>query len=282
MIRWFFKWLFRIVFAVVALVAVAAVVLLLTYNSILRNVIESNIREQTGMDAEIGRFHLSLTEPTIEIQNLKIYNPPDFGGTPFLNIPEIHIEYDRDALLEKREIHITLLRINLAELDIVKNQNGQTNIFAFAGLSEQKPVTQAAFSSKAASAKVKGNKAPVSNPALAKTQTVRAAPQPIAPTLQSLENQTGFDFEKKIDVLNVSIGKLKFIDLKNPQDDREQTIGLQNIVISNVKSPADLMGLVLDIELHSNGFFDSLVSRKSRQPGSPAAIQGILNLIGGF
>ena len=60
---------------------------------------------------------------------MKIYNPPNFGGTLFLDIPEIHVEYDR-AALAKKEIHITLLRFNLGELDIVKNQAGQTNIFS--------------------------------------------------------------------------------------------------------------------------------------------------------
>ena len=81
------------------------------------------------MDAEIGSVSLGLAEPTMTIQNLKLYNPPDFGGTPFLDIPEIHVEYDR-AALARHELHVTLLRFNLGELDIVKNQAGQTNIFS--------------------------------------------------------------------------------------------------------------------------------------------------------
>ena len=72
---------------------------------------------------------LGFVEPTVEIQNLRLYNPPSFGGTPFLNIPEIHVEYDR-AALARHEIHVTLMRFNLGELDIVKNEAGQTNIFA--------------------------------------------------------------------------------------------------------------------------------------------------------
>jgi uncharacterized protein involved in outer membrane biogenesis len=124
-----FKWLLRLFLLAVVL----AVIFFLSLNSILRLVIEHNIRAQTGMDAEIGRFKLGLTEPVIEIQNLKIFNPPSFGGTPFLDIKEIHAEYDR-AALAKSELHITLLRFNLGELDIVKNQAGQTNIFSLAAL----------------------------------------------------------------------------------------------------------------------------------------------------
>ena len=227
MIRWFFKWLFRLVIALVALVVVAAVVLLLSYNAILRGLIEHQIRAQTGMDAEIGHFHLSLLSPTLEIQNFKLYNSRNFGGTPFLNIPEIHVEYDR-AALARRELHITLMRFNLGELDIVKNQAGQTNIF------------------------MPGIKLPAQKP----SGGVKA--------LTSFKKQTGYDFTG-IDVLNVSIGKVKYIDLNNQQNDRTQTIGIQNCIIPNVKSPADLTGLALDIELHSNGFFDALVGQN--KPG---------------
>ncbi|MGH7954270.1 MAG: hypothetical protein ACREFE_20435, partial [Limisphaerales bacterium] len=165
MIRWFFKWLFRLC----VLAIVLAVVFFLSLNSILRVMIEHQIRARTGMDAEIGRFHLGLVEPTIEIQNLKLYNPPDFGGTSFLNIPEIHIEYDRLALA-KHEIHITLMRLNLGEVDIVKNEAGRTNIFAL-GI-----------------------------PLPAKSSSGHASP---------FAKQTGFDFQK-IDVLNVSIGAAKY------------------------------------------------------------------------
>ena len=219
MIKFIFKWLLRLFILAVVLI----VIFFLSLNSILRVVIEHNIRAQTGMDAEIGHFKLGLAEPTIEIQNLKIYNPPSFGGTPFLDIPEIHIEYDRTALA-KREIHVTLMRFNLGELDIVKNQAGQTNIFTL-GL------------------KLPSKKTGGGQPAM------------------NFKKQTGYDF-KGIDSLNVSVGKLKYIDLKNPQNNREQEIGLDNCVTPNVKSQTDLAPLAAIIVLRSNGFFDSLVDQK--------------------
>ena len=50
------KWFFGLVL----LVGVLAVVLLLSLDTILRVVAENRIRAQTGMDAEIGKFHLGL------------------------------------------------------------------------------------------------------------------------------------------------------------------------------------------------------------------------------
>ena len=216
MIKWLFKWLFRLFL----LAVVSIVILLLSLNSILRVWVEHRIRAQTGMDAEIGRFSLSLTEPTVTIQNLKLYNPPGFGGTPFLDIREIHVEYDR-AALARHEIHLTLLRFNLGELDIVKNEAGRTNIFSLG----------VAWPSKKSGG---GNSA------------------------ADFKQQTGFEFQS-IDVLNVSVGTVKFIDLKDQRNNRAQKIGLDNCVMKNVKSEADLAGLAVLVALRGGNFFGSLV-----------------------
>src|SRR5215831_3256708 len=120
-----FKWLCVVLLGF----ALLAVIFLLSLDTILRAVVENRIRTQTGMEAEIGKFHIGLLEPVVTIKDIKIHNPPEFGGTPFLDIPEIHIEYDRDALLNN-QLHLKLVRFNLSELDIVKNEAGKTNIFS--------------------------------------------------------------------------------------------------------------------------------------------------------
>jgi uncharacterized protein involved in outer membrane biogenesis len=125
--KWIFKWLLRLFILAVVLV----VIFFLSLDTIVRLVMENRIRAQTGMDAEIGKFSIGLATPTITIKDFKLFNPPNFGGTLFLDIPEIHVEYDR-AALARRELHLTLVRFNLGELDIVKNEAGQTNIFSIA------------------------------------------------------------------------------------------------------------------------------------------------------
>jgi len=224
-----FKWLIGLFLAAVLLVVVGVIAFLMSYNSILRVALEHQIRAQTGMDVEIGGLKIALLSPTAEVRNLKIHNSRDFGGTPFLDIPEIHVEYDRVALA-RREIHVTLLRFNLGELDIVKNQAGQTNLFL-------------------PRIKLPAQKAGGGDP------------------LADFKKQSGYDFTG-IDTLNVSIGKVKYIDLNNPQNNREQTIGIDELVIPNVKSVADLTGLAADIALRSDGFFDTLIDPKSSGLGA--------------
>ena len=267
-----FKWLLGLFLAAVVLVVVGVIVLLLSYNSILRVAMERQIRAQTGMDVEIGGLKIGLISPTMEIQNLKIRNSRDFGGTPFLNIPEIHVEYDR-AALARREIHLKLLRFNLGELDIVKNQAGQTNIFLpgiklpaqKSGGSGNAPVNTSIFppgtnspvqKSGAGNPLENTNTFPTSTNA--PVQTSGGGGNPLA----DFKKQSGYEFTG-IDMLNVSIGRVKFIDLQNQQNNREQVIGIDELVIPNVKSLTDLTGLAADIALRSNGFFDSLVDPKS-------------------
>ncbi len=222
MIKFIFKWVFRVVLLAVLLVVVAV----FSIDPILRVVMENRIRAQTGMDAEIGRVSLGLLEPTLTIQNFKLFNPPSFGGTLFLDIPEIHVEYDR-AALAKSDLHLTLLRFNLGELDIVKNQAGQTNLFALSAL-----------------------------PSVKKT----------GGSGRSFTRQTGLEFTG-IDVLNVSIGKAQFIDLQDQHNNRTQPIGIENCVMRNVKTPADLGGLAVLIALRSGDFFGSVLDPKNSSSG---------------
>jgi uncharacterized protein involved in outer membrane biogenesis len=204
---------------VVLLLVLAVTVLLLSLDTILRVTVENRIRAQTGMDVEIGKFHFGLLEPVVTIKDLKLHNPPAFGGTPFLDIPEIHVEYDREALA-KNQIHLTLVRFNLGELDIVKNEAGQTNLFALGVTLPEKNKT--------------GSK-----------------------ELEEFKRRTGLDFQG-VDVLNVSVGSAKFIDLANPGNNREQKIGIDNLVMKNVKTPADLTGLAVLVALRGGDFFTDI------------------------
>jgi hypothetical protein len=163
-------------------------------------------------------------EPTLTIQDLKIYNPPSFGGTPFLEIPEIHLEYDRPALAQ-RNLHFTLVRFNLGELDIVKNAKGETNIFVL-GLGLPKNAKET--------------------------------------TGENELKRRGLKFSG-IDALNISVGTLKYIDLKDQRNNRTQKVGIENLVMPNVKSSTDLAGVVVLIGLRGGDFFTSLEDPKARK-----------------
>lgn len=204
--KWLFKWFFRITFLLLVLV----IGLVLAKDLILKAAVERQIRAQTGMDVKIRRFSLGLLSPVVSIEDLKLYNPPEFGGTAFIDIPELHVEYDRLALAERR-LHITLMRFNLAELNIVKNEVGHTNIVSMIGASDARR---------------------------------KRDPKGVRPE----------DFEfAGIEVLNLSLGKVRFIDLKEPARSRELRLDVRDRVLKNVKSESDFLGVLLLIWLRNGG-----------------------------
>lgn len=119
--------LFRWALYLFMLLAVLIVVAILSLNAIVKQIVQSRFRSATGMDATIGKMDIGLLTPTLAIEDFKIYNPPGFGGSLFLSLPEIYVDYDRDAL-RARKLHLNLVRINLAEMDIIQDKNGRTNI----------------------------------------------------------------------------------------------------------------------------------------------------------
>jgi hypothetical protein len=106
--------------------------LIIFKNEIIKTVVARRIRAETGMDVKIGTFDVGLLSPTVTIKNFKLYNTAEFGGSVLLDIPEFHMEYDRNAL-SLHKLHLILLRFNLAELHQVKNPGGQLNVTSLMG-----------------------------------------------------------------------------------------------------------------------------------------------------
>jgi len=142
-----FKWLFRLIPVLVLVV----LVLLLLLDTIAKSLVERQIRELTGLEPKIGRVSIGLRSPTLAVENFKLFNSPDFGNSTFIDIPELHVEYDLPAL-RSRKIHLTLVRFNLGELHIVQNKNGRTNLQALQQRQKQKPSASASATSKAGTA----------------------------------------------------------------------------------------------------------------------------------
>jgi uncharacterized protein involved in outer membrane biogenesis len=123
--KFLFRWAFR--FFILLVVLLVAGILLL--DTIVRAIAESHIHNETGMDVKIGSLYIGLWSPVITLENLKLYNTAEFGGSPFVDMPELHVEYDRSALFSHR-LHCKLVRLNLAELNVVQSKNGRTNLQA--------------------------------------------------------------------------------------------------------------------------------------------------------
>ena len=125
--RKLFKWAIRIVLLLIVVVVLAAVF----RDDIIKFVTEWQLRQETGMETSIGKMQVGIGSPFIRIEKLRLKNTREFGGATFVNIPEIYVEYDRDALVGGK-FHATVARFNMSDVNIVRNPAGRTNIYALA------------------------------------------------------------------------------------------------------------------------------------------------------
>src|SRR5215218_3075556 len=107
--KFVFRWIFRL-FILVLILVIAGILLL---DTIAKAVAEYRIKRETGLDVKIGKLEIGILNPKVTIENFVIYNSAEFGGSPLIDMPELHVEYDRPALLSHK-LHYKLVRLNLA------------------------------------------------------------------------------------------------------------------------------------------------------------------------
>lgn len=122
----FCRWVFRIVVTLIFLFIVLAVVGILLKDVIAKSLAERNLRDNTGMDAKIEKMEVGLATPIVNLEGLKLYNNPAFGGGRFLEMPELRIEYIPDDI-RSGKLHLKTVRLHIAEVHIVKSKDGKTN-----------------------------------------------------------------------------------------------------------------------------------------------------------
>jgi uncharacterized protein involved in outer membrane biogenesis len=208
--RFLFRWAFRLFLIVVVLV----VGLVLVKDKIFKSLTERRIRSQTGLEVRLGNMEVGLLSPTVTIENLKLYNTAEFGGSPLLDIPELHLECDT-AALPARKLRFKLVRLNLSEFNVVESRDGRTNVAGLTSRIEKLSSTN---------------------------EQHKVTPRIVF---------------SGIDVLNLTLGKVRYTSLKNPTRNAEVTLGLQNEIVTNIQSFAELSELTLNILLNKGITFVS-------------------------
>jgi uncharacterized protein involved in outer membrane biogenesis len=206
-IRRLFRWALYL-FIILVVLVVAGVLLL---DTIAREVVENRIRAETSMGVKIGKFRIGLLNPTVTIENFKLYNTAAFGGSQCLDIPELHIEYDVQAA-RAGKLHLKLVRFYMAEVDVIQDKKGHTN---FDQLQKRNGAV------------------------LAARPSTNGRPSSVRGTMPF----TG------IDTLNLTLQKARLTNVEAPRQERVIDFGIKNQVFHNIKSQDDLMGVAAIISL---------------------------------
>ena len=197
--RFLFRWAFRLLLLLIVL----GVALALLKDTLLRALAEQRIRTRTGLEARIERVRVGVLSPSLTIESLKLYNTAEFGGSPLLDIPELHLEC-APGPLALRKLHFKLVRLEVRELNVVESKDGRTNVTELISGFQESTAAQA-------------------------------------------QDRALLDFEfTGIDVLNLSVERIRYSTLKQPKKDMNVEAGLRNEILTGVKSLPELTDVLMN------------------------------------
>jgi hypothetical protein len=115
------------------LIAVFAVLLgltligLLCRDSLFKLAARKSVQACTGLRVEIAKLKTGLRTAAIEMQGFKLHNYPEFGDSVLLDVPDLLVEFDSE-LASQGKLRFKQLRVNLAELNVIRDAAGRWNI----------------------------------------------------------------------------------------------------------------------------------------------------------
>lgn len=120
------KWLRWLAIGTGILVAVL-LVLVLTRDTVLKAIARVQIEAETGLRAEIGSLETTLGTGRFQVRGLKLYNPPEFGGSLMAEVPELLVDLDPVAASEGK-LRFQQLLLELTSLHVVRREDGRLNL----------------------------------------------------------------------------------------------------------------------------------------------------------
>jgi hypothetical protein len=192
--KFLLKWAFRLFLVLLVLLAVLA----LSFDTIVTSLAESRLSKQTGLEVRLDKLELRPWSGRARLERLVIHNPADFGGGPLVNVAEVAVEYD-PALAKERKLHLSLLRFHLAELHVIVNQEGQSNL-----------------------------------------DGVRRTVEAVRRGQRVSRTNAPMEFVG-LDMLNLTLGKGTWTDLRQSGTPREFDLGIRNEIVRDVKDARELI-----------------------------------------
>ena len=215
------KWLriaLKILLGGLAVLITLLVVGLLSFDWIVKRTIQSRVNASGVAEVEIGSLNIGLLRPHLEVRNLKVFGQSQFGGVQILDLPELRVEYDRDAF-KARELKLRLLRIRLNELTLVDGfAGGETNMFQrLQGYSE-----------------------------LIVAYTNRLSEVTNRLDLASAQRIGNATFTG-LDRLELTVGRVRFLDMKDPLSEKVATLNINRRVMTNITDLSGMAPLAMEL-----------------------------------
>ncbi len=110
-------------------IVITVMVLALGKNLFVKSMLDRGLSKAAHVPVSIGGAKVELRNAKIELRDLKIQNPRSFPEKMMLHAPEIAIDFDPKAFWQGKT-HFEEVRLDLAELVVIRNREGQLNVDA--------------------------------------------------------------------------------------------------------------------------------------------------------
>ena len=108
-------------------IVVIVVVLGLAKNIIIKTAVSGGVKAVTGLKLQIKSLKVGIINPLIDIKEMRLFNPPNFTDKVMIDVGEVYVDYDLGAFF-KNKVHLETLRLDLKELVVIKNKDGDLNL----------------------------------------------------------------------------------------------------------------------------------------------------------
>ena len=122
---------------IVVAIAVVLIGFSVIKNGLTQAVLSGALSKAAHVPVHIGSTHVGLASTTIDLKNIKVGNPRSFPEKLMVDAPEIYISFDLPGFF-KGLAHFREVKLNLKEIVVIKNTNGDLNINALKPSKEQK------------------------------------------------------------------------------------------------------------------------------------------------
>jgi uncharacterized protein involved in outer membrane biogenesis len=123
----------KLLWKILAGLVVLLVIIFLARNVIARKSVEVGVKKVTGFPIEIGSVDLGLFSGKVDVHDIKLMNPPDFKEKMFVDMPQLYVDYRLGSMFSGAP-HINDMLINIKQLVVVKNENGESNTMKLKGV----------------------------------------------------------------------------------------------------------------------------------------------------
>ena len=132
------NWMKILVVVVVALVALSFL-----KDIAIKTAVERGTEMVTGLKLKIGGFSAGILNTSVDIKDLKLFNPQGYADKVMLDMPKIYVSYDLPRILGGT-VYLKNVMIDMKEFTVVKNEKGELNLDALKVVKEEKAGAKAA------------------------------------------------------------------------------------------------------------------------------------------